>query len=95
MRAELASDANAEEKPFSDRGQNSAIIAELTREIKTQAMRQSPLQPRHPAGMQLTGLRPAVRTRSHSQAKAGPYPTPQGAFLLNPHQRVEAVPRRV
>jgi hypothetical protein len=95
MRADMASDANMEENPFSDRGQNSAIIAEPTREIKTQALRQPPLQPHRPAGMQLTGRRPAAQAQSYSQAKAGPYSPPQGAFLLNTHQGVETVPHRI
>jgi hypothetical protein len=38
MRADMASDANAGEHPFSDRGQNSAMIAEPTRKIKSHAM---------------------------------------------------------
>jgi hypothetical protein len=37
MWADIASDAHVGENPFSSRGQNTAMIADLTREIKSQA----------------------------------------------------------
>ncbi len=37
MRADIVSDAHEGENPFSSRGQNMAMIADLTREIKSHA----------------------------------------------------------
>jgi hypothetical protein len=37
MRADIASDAHEGEHAFSSRGQNTAMIADLTREIKSHA----------------------------------------------------------
>ena len=50
MRAHMASDANVGENPFSGRGQNRAMIAERSREIKAHATSQPRRWPSPPAG---------------------------------------------
>ena len=95
MQADEASDANEGEHALGSHSQNTAIIAESTREIKGHAT--SPRRPTAnlPGRGRLACALPVVYPPHRSQAKAGANALPQGAFLLDTGQRRDTLPVRI